>query len=83
MRLRGPPVRVLRRIGTTMGAASGAAGKTLRVNKTTAMETVPIYEATGWHISTLRCQAHAVRPGRSIAHLLAIAAAGPRLPRSS
>ena len=54
MRLRGPPVRVLRRIGTTMGAVNGAAGKTLRVNKTTAIETVPIYEATGWYIRTLR-----------------------------
>ena len=83
MRLRGPPIRVLRRIGTTMGAASGAAGKTLHVNKTTAMETVPIYEATGWHIRTLRCQAHALRPGMDIAHPLAIAAAGPRLLRSS
>ena len=84
MRLRGgPPVRVLRRIGTTMGAASGAAGKTFRVNKTTAIATVTSYEATGWHIRTLRCQAHAVRPGMNIAHPLAIAVAGPRLPRSS
>ena len=83
MRLRGPPIRVLRRIGMTMGAVTGAAGKTLRVNKTTATEIVPSYEATGWHIRTLRCQAHAVKPGMNIAHPLAIAAAGPRLPRSS
>ena len=83
MRLRGPPIRVLRRIGMTIGAVTGAAGKTLRVKKTTAIETVPIYEATGWHIRTLRCQAHAVKPGMNIAHPLAIAAAGPRLPRSS
>jgi hypothetical protein len=83
MRLRSRPIRVLRRIGMTMGAVSGAAGKTLRLNKRTARETVPNYEATGWHIRTLRCQAHALRPGMNIAHPLAIAAAGPRLPRSS
>ena len=83
MRLRGPPIRLLRRIGMTMGALTGAAGKTLRVNKMTAIETVPNYEAAGWHIRTLRCQAHSLRPGMNIAHPLAIAAAGPRLPRSS
>ena len=83
MCLRGPPIRVLRRIGMTMGAVSCAAGTTLRLNNMTAIETVPNYEVTGWHIRTLRCQAHAVRPGMSIAQLLAIAAAGPRLPRSS
>ena len=83
MRLRGPPIRVLRRIGMTMGTVTGAAGKTLRLNKRTAGETVPNYEATGWHIRTLRCQAHALRPGMNIAHPLTIAAAGPRLPRSS
>ena len=83
MRLRGPPIRVLRRIGMTMGAVTGAAGKTLRLNKMTARQTVPNYEATGRHIRTLRCQAHALRPGMDIAHPLAIAAAGPRLLRSS
>ena len=83
MRLRSAPIRVLRRIGMTMGAVSCVAGKTLRLNKMTARETVPNYEATGWHIRTLRCQAHALRPGMNIAHPLAIVAAGPRLPRSS
>ena len=83
MFLRSRPIRVLCRIGMTMGAVTGAAGKTLRHNKMTALETVPSYEATGWHIRTLRCQAHAVRPGMNIAHPLAIVAAGPRLPRSS
>ena len=71
------------KLGMTMGAVSCAAGKTLRLTKMTARETVPNYEATGWHIRTLRCQAHALRPGMNIAHPLAIAAAGPRLPRSS
>ncbi len=82
MFLRSAPIRVLRRIGIAMGAVSCAAGKTLRVNKRTAIETVPIYEAIGWHIRTLRCQAHALRPGMNIAHPLAIVA-GPQLPRSS
>ena len=83
MRLRGPPIPVLRRIGMTMGAVSCVAGKTLRLNKMTARETVPNYEVTGWHIRTHRCQAHALRPCMNLAHPLAIVAAGPRLPRSS
>jgi hypothetical protein len=46
MCLRGPPIRVLRRIGMTMGAVSCAAGRTLRLHEATAIETVPNYEAT-------------------------------------
>ncbi len=83
MRLRGPPIQVLRCIGMTMGAVSCGAGRTLRLNNMTAIETMPNYEATRWHIRTLRSQAHALRPGMNIAHPLAIVAAGPRLVRSS
>ena len=83
MLLRSRPIRVLTRIGMTMGAVNCVAGKTLRLNKMTARETVPNYEATGWHIRSLRCQAHALRLDMNIAQPLAIVAAGPRLPRSS